>query len=352
MSREPFAKLHASQVIEDLLADSAHNSNQQNWLLSYLDVFVLIIMLVITLLAITDESPPSQQKQSSKKVAQKQNKPSKKKPKSIQIANKTALAKFSSHSNKKRDPKKASANNTKSPPSLLIEEKAITAEKKKSEIRITKQELAKSIQAESVDHVSKTPEIKKPPSDSQVSSGTQSSQEAEKNKDVDKARTTEPKSKIEKLLVQKPEVEEKKWQYQLKKQLDNFEFVNVKINQGYAQIEIQDNILFDSAQSLLTEEGMALLKKLAVLLKKSTGIIFIEGHTDNQPIATQQFPSNWELGSARATSVLHFFTSQELNGKRLRAVTYADTMPIADNFTEEGRSKNRRVNLLVKIPEI
>jgi len=80
-------------------------------------------------------------------------------------------------------------------------------------------------------------------------------------------------------------------------------------------------------------------------------LILIEGHTDNLPIKTPQFPSNWELGSARATSVLHFLTSQQLDSSRMRATTYADTLPIADNSTSAGREKNRRVSILIKVSE-
>ena len=109
--------------------------------------------------------------------------------------------------------------------------------------------------------------------------------------------------------------------------------------------------MFKSSEADLTASGGALLKRLTPLLKQSVGLILIEGHTDNIPIKTAQFPSNWELGASRATSVLHFLVLQQLDSSRLRAITYADTMPIADNSTPEGREKNRRVNILIKFSE-
>lgn len=372
MSREPYAKLHASQAIEDLLADSRNDSGQQNWLLSYLDVFILIIMLVITLLAMTDLTTSTQQKQANKKISKKQIKLVKKTSVIKPVATKNSLSKHVAHSNKKREIKELPSLRPKSASPLGIAKKTVAAEQKNSEIKRIKQETAKITLSKSAIHVSKKPEIKIPPDlnpknlsplaivkktlvAEQESSGIKPNQEIKENRVLNELNTIESDLQIEKKPIQKQKNREKNWQDQLKNKLDDFElhqFINVKIKEGYAQIEIQDNVLFDSGKAALTEEGKVLIEKLTTLLKQSSGIIFIEGHTDNQPITTEKFPSNWELGSARATSVLHFLTSQGLNSKRLRAVTYADTMPLADNNSAEGRRKNRRVNLLVKIPEI
>ncbi len=357
MSRESYANLHASQAIEDLLADSRNDSNQQNWLLSYLDVFVLIIMLVITLLALTDKTISSQTKQT-KKIAQKQIKPIRKNSKLKLAENKTNQSKFTAHSNKNQAIKKRRTLDTKNTLPQLNKKKLVTNERNQSEIKTITKEADITAQQKSTTNSRKQSEkpfplvVTKKIEPEHENPEIKAKQETKKYRDSNETNTTESNLQTEKQPTQEPKKPEEKWQDRLKKKLDNFEFINVKINQGYAQIEIQDNILFDSAKALLTEDGKELLKKLTALLRQSTGIIFIEGHTDNQPIATQQFPSNWELGSARATSVLHFLISQDLNGQRFRAVTYADTMPVADNFSEESRRKNRRVNLLVKIPEI
>ena len=305
MNREPLLKLGASQEIEALLSDTdlAHK-NQDNWLLSYLDVFVLIIMLVITLLAITDFNTATAKKPTKKTIANKPEKKNTEKP-LTKIESKSSLPKTIKY---KTQPGKFSEKIT-----TVTSTEAVSATKK----------------------ITQTPEI--------LNERPSSILDAKEK----------IASKPNKPLSTETHKETNTWKEQLKNNLDHFElnqFVNIKVRKGYAQIEIQDNVLFDSAQAQLTEEGQILLEKLTGLLNQSDGVIFVEGHTDNQPIATTNFPSNWELGSARATSVLHFLITQGINSQRLRAVTYADTMPLADNTTIEGRRKNRRVNLLVKLP--
>ena len=79
--------------------------------------------------------------------------------------------------------------------------------------------------------------------------------------------------------------------------------------------------------------------------------IEVEGHTDNAPISTARFPSNWELSSARASSVVRLFIEQGIVAKRLRAVGAADNQPVLPNDTAEGRARNRRVTITVLTPE-
>jgi chemotaxis protein MotB len=76
--------------------------------------------------------------------------------------------------------------------------------------------------------------------------------------------------------------------------------------------------------------------------------VAIEGHTDNQPISSARYPSNWELSNARATSVLRYMLDHDgLPASRLSSTGYADTKPVADNATPEGKAKNRRVEIVV-----
>lgn len=321
MNRESIPTLHASQAIEDLLVDSNASHSQQNWLLSYLDVFVLIVMLVITLLAMTDTTKDSLTH--SKKLLVKKHKPSK-----------------SIKSTKKINPK----------PKLKSITKAISKQLPKPVIQDTHQlnskpNLKQDRQINDIKNVAivdPNKNKKAKPSEKIIDSVVDQRKSPEQkivNKESHAKNTVEPI---------------KSWQGQLKNKLEKLElnkFVTVEIGEGFAQIEIQDNILFESAKAQLSKEGKDLLIDLAVFLEQSEGLIFIEGHTDNKPISTKNFPSNWELGSARATSVLHFLTSEGLNSRRLRAITYADTKPIEDNSTEYGRQRNRRVNLLVKIPD-
>ena len=83
------------------------------------------------------------------------------------------------------------------------------------------------------------------------------------------------------------------------------------------------------------------------MLADSDFPITIEGHTDNVPIATVQFPSNWELSAVRATTVLRLFNERGVGAERLTAIGYGETRPVETNITAEGRARNRRVSILI-----
>ncbi|WP_026301030.1 MULTISPECIES: OmpA family protein [unclassified Thioalkalivibrio] len=126
--------------------------------------------------------------------------------------------------------------------------------------------------------------------------------------------------------------------------------VEVVEHPGRTELRIQDEILFASGQADLQPEGRTLLAQLEPLLDEHDGLITVEGHTDNIPIATERFPSNWELSSARASGVVRYLVDQGLEAERLRAVGRADTQPVARNDTARGRSENRRVALILESP--
>lgn len=115
-------------------------------------------------------------------------------------------------------------------------------------------------------------------------------------------------------------------------------------------LRIADNLLFASAQAELMTEGMQLISQLIQLLADFEGEISIEGHTDNIPISTERFPSNWELSSARAISVLKFLEQDGIAANRMRAIGYAETRPLQDNVSAQGRAANRRVELILREP--
>ncbi|TDB01949.1 OmpA/MotB family protein [Halomonas marinisediminis] len=112
-------------------------------------------------------------------------------------------------------------------------------------------------------------------------------------------------------------------------------------------LRIDDTLLFGSGQAQLTAAGRALLSRLNGLLLAFEGSISVEGHTDSVPIATARFPSNWELSGARAIAVLRHLQELGVPAERLRAIGYADTRPLGDNDTAEGRAANRRVALVL-----
>ena len=92
-----------------------------------------------------------------------------------------------------------------------------------------------------------------------------------------------------------------------------------------------------------------MLDKLVPLLARGGHTITVEGHTDNVPISTPQFPSNWELSAARASTVVRHLIARGIPADRLSAVGYADTRPLAANDTEAGRAKNRRVSIIIAV---
>lgn len=125
--------------------------------------------------------------------------------------------------------------------------------------------------------------------------------------------------------------------------------IDVIISQQTVNFRISNEILFESAQADLTEAGLEVLARLAQALQHNPHRLTIEGHTDNRPIFTNRFPSNWELSTTRATSVLRYLQRHGIAPERLRAVGYADTRPIATNETSAGRAANRRVEVIMEI---
>jgi len=112
-------------------------------------------------------------------------------------------------------------------------------------------------------------------------------------------------------------------------------------------IEINDSILFPPGQAKLQPLSVTALGALAQVLANSDFPVTIEGHTDNTPIATPQFPSNWELSAMRATTVLRLFNDSGVSAERLTAIGYGETRPLETNTTPEGRGRNRRVSILI-----
>lgn len=118
----------------------------------------------------------------------------------------------------------------------------------------------------------------------------------------------------------------------------------------YVMISLSGGILFDSGSADIRNGAMPIISRVGDILKGYSGKrIKIEGHTDNVPIgSTSKYSSNWELSTARATSVLQFFQQKKgLNVKYLEASGRASVDPVADNKTEKGRSKNRRVEIKI-----
>lgn len=124
--------------------------------------------------------------------------------------------------------------------------------------------------------------------------------------------------------------------------------VSTSVNERGLSVRIKsDGVLFDPGQALLKPEGVSIVAPIAASLKGIPNPIRVEGHTDSTPIHTSQFPSNFALSGVRAAAVVVAMQGAGIPENRLQVAGYGDTRPVADNGTAEGRSENRRVEVLI-----
>ncbi len=113
------------------------------------------------------------------------------------------------------------------------------------------------------------------------------------------------------------------------------------------EVEIRTDILFASGVATVSPAAVPVLQELSAILKPFSNAVRVEGHTDNRPINTREFPSNWELSAARAASVVHLFMQQGIDPARLEIIGLGEYRPVGDNATAEGRNTNRRVVVVI-----
>lgn len=124
--------------------------------------------------------------------------------------------------------------------------------------------------------------------------------------------------------------------------------VSVAVTQRGLVVSLKEAGFFDSGSAVLKQDSYALLKDVVSSLTSYSNAVRVEGHTDNMPISSAAFPSNWELSTARATNLLQYLTKQnDFDPTRICAAGYGEYRPVADNSIEEGRSKNRRVDIVL-----
>ena len=130
--------------------------------------------------------------------------------------------------------------------------------------------------------------------------------------------------------------------------------IQVRRLRGQLRVDMVDEILFDSGEATLKEKGQAVLKKVASVLVNANRVVQVQGHTDNVPIKgrlAERFPTNWELSAARAVNVVRFLQEEAgLDPQSLSATGLSEYRPRATNDTNEGRQKNRRIEILLVPP--
>ena len=142
--------------------------------------------------------------------------------------------------------------------------------------------------------------------------------------------------------IEKPDVIK-----ELERALSQYPEITIKENHRGYVIKLQDTVLFKSGEYELNESAKEILDKIVLSLRLLPNKISIEGHTDNVPVKSMTVRSNWDLSSLRALSVLYYFKDSGISPDRLSATGYGEYRPIADNETEEGRAKNRRVEIVL-----
>lgn len=122
----------------------------------------------------------------------------------------------------------------------------------------------------------------------------------------------------------------------------------VKVEEGDegVVITISDMVLFEPGESAISPNGLEVMEKIANVLKQFAYPIKVAGHTDDIPIKTDRYASNWELSANRASDVVRYLINEGIDPRQLSALGYAEFRPIASNKTPDGRAKNRRVEII------
>src|SRR5262245_8654561 len=131
------------------------------------------------------------------------------------------------------------------------------------------------------------------------------------------------------------------------KSLVDANLVTVRRHEFWLEVEVRTDILFASGEANLSDKAIPALDALAATLIKYPNPVRVEGHTDNRPINTRYYPSNWELSSARAASVVHRFARAGLTPERLSVIGFGEYRPAQPNDTVAGRDANRRVVIVI-----
>lgn len=123
--------------------------------------------------------------------------------------------------------------------------------------------------------------------------------------------------------------------------------MTVRGNELWVEIELNSALLFGSGDAMPSDVAFDIVEKVAKILRPFANPVHVEGFTDNLPIRTAQYPTNWELSSARAASIVRLLAMEGVNPGRMASVGYGEYQPVVSNDTADGRARNRRVVLVI-----
>ena len=135
------------------------------------------------------------------------------------------------------------------------------------------------------------------------------------------------------------------------KQLTDAGELSIQIKDGRMVVVLPSDVLFKSGSARLSSKGSETIQKVAKILTGINKQFQVEGHTDNVPIRSKRYPSNWELASARAMNVLNLMVDAGLPENRISAASFGETKPVESNDSKEGKASNRRIDIVV-IPDL
>jgi len=130
-------------------------------------------------------------------------------------------------------------------------------------------------------------------------------------------------------------------------QLIHDQLIQVSSNELWLQIELKDSILFSSGSADTSEQAQKIFDEIAGILTIYSNPVQVEGYTDNIPIKSAKYPTNWELSTARASAIVKYLASKGVAPQRLSAVGYGEYQPVVSNDSEQGRAQNRRVAIMI-----
>lgn len=129
--------------------------------------------------------------------------------------------------------------------------------------------------------------------------------------------------------------------------LDGVEVPQVASDTDWLEISLSSEVLFDAGSTSLRPGALPMLEEVAAFLGEFDNPVTVEGYTDNVPVSSVRFPSNWELSAFRASVVARLLEQRGIDRDRIAAVGYGENHPVATNATPEGRARNRRVDIIV-----